>query len=196
MIRNYRKPLVIVGPKVLLRHPSAVSTMDDMLPGTMFRPVLPDRAVKDGQKVERVVFVTGKHFYTVDKERSARAINDMAVVRLEVILMPPPPLGGAGGVIFLCRPSVFACPSVCGVVSAISALMDFHQIFFSSASWNSEALFTLRFGVKRSKVRVIGRRHTQLDTVRGVLTFSALEVFLKRYALYKSTFYLLTLLTY
>ena len=83
MIRNYRKPLVIIGPKLLLRHPSAVSTIDDMLPGTVFRPVLPDPAA-EGQQVTRVVFVTGKHFYTIDKERQARSVRNMAVIRLEV----------------------------------------------------------------------------------------------------------------
>jgi len=84
MVRNYRKPLIVVGPKVLLRHPSAVSTISDMLPGTVFQTVLPDHAVKDPQTVTRVVFMTGKHFYAVDKERQTRAINNMAIIRLEV----------------------------------------------------------------------------------------------------------------
>ena len=86
MVRNYRKPLIVIGPKVLLRHPSAVSTIDDMLPGTVFQPVLQDLAVKDPQKVTRVAFVTGKHFYAVDKERQTLGINNMAIVRLEVSL--------------------------------------------------------------------------------------------------------------
>jgi len=84
MVRNYRKPLIIIGPKVLLRHPSAVSTMDEMLPGTMFRPVLPDPTVKDPQNVTRLVFMTGKHYYALDKERQTRGISNMAIVRLEV----------------------------------------------------------------------------------------------------------------
>jgi len=68
---------------MLLRHPSAVSAINDMLPGTVFRPVLPDPAVKDPQ-ITRVMFVTGKHFYTLDKERQTRGINNMAIIRLEV----------------------------------------------------------------------------------------------------------------
>jgi len=84
MVRNYRKPLIIIGPKVLLRHPSAVSTIDEMLPRTAFRPVLPDPAVKDPQKITRVVFMTGKHFYAIDKQRQTRGVNDVAIVRLEV----------------------------------------------------------------------------------------------------------------
>ena len=83
MVRNYRKPLVIIGPKLLLRHPSAVSTIDDMLPGTMFRPVLSDPAAKD-QQVTRVVFMTGKHFYALAKEREARGVSNTAIIRLEV----------------------------------------------------------------------------------------------------------------
>jgi len=83
MVRNYRKPLVIVGPKLLLRHPSAVSTISDMMPGTSFRPVLSDPAAK-GQEVTQVVFTTGKHFYVLDKERQTRGVNNMAIVRLEV----------------------------------------------------------------------------------------------------------------
>jgi len=84
MVRNYRKPLVVIGPKVLLRHPSAVSALDDLLPGTSFRPVLSDPAARDGQKVTRVVFLTGKHFYTLDKERDTRGVNNMTIIRLEV----------------------------------------------------------------------------------------------------------------
>jgi len=84
MVRNYRKPLIIIGPKVLLRHPSAVSTIDEMLPDTVFRPVLPDPAVTDAPKVTTVVFMTGKHFYAIDKERQTRGINNMAIIRLEV----------------------------------------------------------------------------------------------------------------
>ena len=86
MVRNYRKPLIVIGPKVLLRHPSAVSAIDDMLPGTTFRPVLSDPAVRDAQKVTKVVFMTGKHFYAVDKERHARVVNNMAIIRLEASL--------------------------------------------------------------------------------------------------------------
>jgi probable 2-oxoglutarate dehydrogenase E1 component DHKTD1 len=49
MVRNYRKPLVIVGPKTLLRHPAAVSPLSSMTPGTHFQPVLQDPAAKPDQ---------------------------------------------------------------------------------------------------------------------------------------------------
>ncbi|KAI8841738.1 thiamine diphosphate-binding protein [Chytridium lagenaria] len=70
MHRNFRKPLIVVGPKTLLRHPSAVSSLADMTPGTGFQPV---------------VFVSGKLFYDVEKERVAKGITSMAVVRLEEV---------------------------------------------------------------------------------------------------------------
>ena len=83
MLRNFRKPLVIVAPKVLLRLPTASSSLSDMAPGTTFSPVLSDLGVK-GDKVTRVVFCTGKHFYNLQKERDSRNIDNTALIRLEV----------------------------------------------------------------------------------------------------------------
>ena len=42
MIRNFRKPLVVMAPKILLRHSGAASTLDDMGPGKHFQPVFGD----------------------------------------------------------------------------------------------------------------------------------------------------------
>ena len=83
MIRNFRKPLIVVAPKVLLRLPAASSSLADMATGTSFLPVLGDPGVK-GDKVTRVVFCTGKHYYTLQKERDSRKIDNMALIRLEV----------------------------------------------------------------------------------------------------------------
>lgn len=44
MVRPFRKPLVIAGPKVLLRHARAVSSIDELAPGTHFQPILSDPA--------------------------------------------------------------------------------------------------------------------------------------------------------
>ncbi|KAK0410283.1 hypothetical protein QR680_005042 [Steinernema hermaphroditum] len=84
VITPYRKPLVIVGPKVLLRHPKAASTLADMGPGTHFQPVLADHSIP-ADKVTKVVFVSGKHCFTLQKERDERKVNNIAVVRLEGI---------------------------------------------------------------------------------------------------------------
>jgi len=83
MVRNYRKPLVVVAPKTLLRLPGAASTLSDMAPGTSFQPVLSDPAITNPSKVERVVLVSGKHYYTLTKHIQDNAINNVAVIRLE-----------------------------------------------------------------------------------------------------------------
>lgn len=40
MIRNFRKPLIVISPKILLRHANATSSLTDMKPGTSFKPVI------------------------------------------------------------------------------------------------------------------------------------------------------------
>ena len=53
MVRNYRKPLIVIAPKMLLRHPSCVSNLSEMSPGTHFLPVLTDSKV-DAKAVKKV----------------------------------------------------------------------------------------------------------------------------------------------
>ena len=83
MIRNYRKPLVVVAPKILLRLPAAASTLAQMAPGTTFQPVMSDPNVKV-DKVTKVIFCSGKHYYTLLKERETRSLDNVALIRLEV----------------------------------------------------------------------------------------------------------------
>ncbi|TFK38288.1 Transketolase, pyrimidine binding domain-containing protein [Crucibulum laeve] len=81
--RNFRKPLVIAGPKGLLRLTAASSSIADLEPGTQFQPVLAD-PIADPVKVRRVVLLTGKIYYDLVKERQARGLNDdVAFVRIE-----------------------------------------------------------------------------------------------------------------
>ncbi|XP_076065924.1 2-oxoadipate dehydrogenase complex component E1 [Oratosquilla oratoria] len=82
MIRNYRKPLIMAGPKGLLRLPAAVSPLSDMAPGTHFKPVLGDQEVPP-ENVKKVVFTSGKHYYTLAAEREKRGLKDVALVRVE-----------------------------------------------------------------------------------------------------------------
>ncbi|EGG18743.1 oxoglutarate dehydrogenase [Cavenderia fasciculata] len=85
MMRNYRKPLVVVGPKVLLRHPQCVSSLDEMSEGTHFQPVLSDAetvAPEIASKVERVIFCSGKIYYDLVEERKKHSLST-AIVRLE-----------------------------------------------------------------------------------------------------------------
>ncbi|GAM18617.1 hypothetical protein SAMD00019534_017920 [Acytostelium subglobosum LB1] len=84
MIRNYRKPLIIVGPKVLLRHPNCYSSLDEMTPGTTFQTVLSDPdTISNPSAIERVIFCTGKIFYDLQEERKKLGDTKTAVVRVE-----------------------------------------------------------------------------------------------------------------
>ncbi|KAF8156045.1 thiamine diphosphate-binding protein [Crassisporium funariophilum] len=81
--RNFRKPLVIAGPKNLLRLSAASSSMADIESGTRFRPVLAD-PLTDKSKAKRVVMLSGKVYYELIKERQARNLdNAVAFVRIE-----------------------------------------------------------------------------------------------------------------
>jgi 2-oxoglutarate dehydrogenase E1 component len=84
MRRNYRKPLIVMTPKSLLRHRLAVSPLADFGPGSRFRRVLPDSAalVPDAQ-VRRVVLCSGKVYYDLFEERTKRGLDDVALVRVE-----------------------------------------------------------------------------------------------------------------
>uniref|UniRef100_A0A3P8RWY5 2-oxoadipate dehydrogenase complex component E1 n=1 Tax=Amphiprion percula TaxID=161767 RepID=A0A3P8RWY5_AMPPE len=83
MIRNFRKPLIVVGPKTLLRFSGATSSLTELAAGTSFRPVLGDTSVS-GESVQRVVLCSGKHYYALLKQRETSAANqNTALVRVE-----------------------------------------------------------------------------------------------------------------
>jgi len=83
MVRPWRKPLVVVAPKTLLRLPAAASSLADISTGTSFQTVISDPAVKAPEKVEKVVLVSGRHYYTLAKHIEDNKIANVAVVRLE-----------------------------------------------------------------------------------------------------------------
>ncbi|MCO4763594.1 MAG: 2-oxoglutarate dehydrogenase E1 component [Myxococcales bacterium] len=87
MLRKVRKPLVIMTPKSLLRHPKAVSTLAD-LSGGHFEEVIADPEVPADQ-CKRVILCTGKIYYDLLAERAARGITDHAIVRLEQLYPMP-----------------------------------------------------------------------------------------------------------
>jgi 2-oxoglutarate dehydrogenase E1 component len=81
---NYRKPLVLMTPKSLLRHKLAVSSLADFGPGSAFRYVIPEiDAIAPEEKVKRVVLCTGKVYYDLLQERRDKGVNDVAIVRVE-----------------------------------------------------------------------------------------------------------------
>ena len=84
MKRNYRKPLVLMTPKSLLRHKLAVSPLADFAPGSRFQYVIPEGdAIAAPEQVKRVVLCTGKVYYDLLEARRARGIKDVAIVRIE-----------------------------------------------------------------------------------------------------------------
>lgn len=84
MIRNFRKPLIIVTPKNLLRHRSATSLLNNMGPGTQFKNVIGDDKVNESN-VERVILVSGKHYYALENQRETAGLQNTAIIRLESI---------------------------------------------------------------------------------------------------------------
>lgn len=84
--RDFRKPLVVMSPKKLLRYPRAVSTLEDLANGG-FQEVIPDTI--DKSNVETLVFVTGKLYYDLLEEREKNKKDNVALVRLEQIFPFP-----------------------------------------------------------------------------------------------------------
>ncbi|HKX10790.1 MAG TPA: 2-oxoglutarate dehydrogenase E1 component [Stellaceae bacterium] len=82
--RNFRKPLIIMTPKSLLRAPEVASKLADMGPGTSFHRIFEeiDELAPD-DKIRRVVLSSGKVYYDLLKARRERKINDIALVRVE-----------------------------------------------------------------------------------------------------------------
>ncbi len=82
--RKFRKPLVIMTPKSLLRHKLAVSKLSEMGPGSTFHRVLWDDAPpKDPKKVKRVILCSGKVYYDLFEERAQRGLTDAVILRIE-----------------------------------------------------------------------------------------------------------------
>ncbi|MET4701549.1 2-oxoglutarate dehydrogenase E1 component [Constrictibacter sp. MBR-5] len=82
--RDFRKPLIVMTPKSLLRHKLCVSPLADMGPDTSFHRVLAETdKLVDGKKVKRVVICSGKVYYDLWQERAQRKIDDVAIIRLE-----------------------------------------------------------------------------------------------------------------
>jgi 2-oxoglutarate dehydrogenase E1 component len=82
--RNFRKPLILMAPKSLLRHKLCISNLADMGPGTTFHRYLYDNEVLcDDKDVKRVVLCSGKVYYDLYEERAKRGIKNIFFLRLE-----------------------------------------------------------------------------------------------------------------
>jgi len=80
--RGMRKPLIVFTPKRMLRHPKAVSTLQELTAGT-FREVIDDTTGIELSRVRRVLLCSGQVYYDLMAARDERKIYDVAVLRLE-----------------------------------------------------------------------------------------------------------------
>jgi 2-oxoglutarate dehydrogenase E1 component len=86
--RDFRKPLIVVSPKNLLRNKRCVSSLDEMAPGTEFNRVIneQDPTIRaSAEQVKTLVFCTGQIYYELLAEREKRGLSNVALVRLEQI---------------------------------------------------------------------------------------------------------------
>jgi 2-oxoglutarate dehydrogenase E1 component len=90
--RDFRKPLIIMTPKSILRHKRATSRLEDMGEGTTFHRILWDDAqshpnekikLQKDDKIRRVVLCSGKVYYDLYEEREKRGIDDIYLLRVE-----------------------------------------------------------------------------------------------------------------
>jgi 2-oxoglutarate dehydrogenase E1 component len=83
MLRPFRKPLVIMTPKSLLRHPMAKSSADEFVSTSHFKRILSDRMeIADGQ-IQRLILCSGKVAYDLMTKREEAGLTDVSIVRLE-----------------------------------------------------------------------------------------------------------------
>jgi 2-oxoglutarate dehydrogenase E1 component len=82
MLRSFRKPLIVMTPKSLLRHKMSVSSLSALSDGS-FQLVIPDRSQIDAEKTRRVVFCSGKVYYDLIEARHLHNMAYAAIVRIE-----------------------------------------------------------------------------------------------------------------
>ncbi len=82
--RNFRKPLIVMSPKSLLRHKLAVSTLAELDEGTKFIPVIDEIDIEiKAERVKKVIFCSGKVYYDLLELRRERKIDNIVIIRFE-----------------------------------------------------------------------------------------------------------------
>ena len=90
MLRPFRKPLIVMTPKSLLRHKFSVSPLSDLSNGG-FRLIISDESGLDHDKVRRVIFCSGKVYYDLAEARQVHNVDNTAIVRIEQLYPFPIP---------------------------------------------------------------------------------------------------------
>lgn len=81
-LRRWRKPLVVMTPKSLLRHAQCASSLDDLATGA-FQTVVPDAYERQPDQVDRILLCSGKVYYELDQRRRDLNRQDVAIMRIE-----------------------------------------------------------------------------------------------------------------
>lgn len=82
VVRSMRRPLIVMSPKSLLRHPLAVSSLDELASGT-FMNAIGEVDELDSNAVDRIVLCSGKVYYELLEKRRAESLNNVAIIRIE-----------------------------------------------------------------------------------------------------------------
>ncbi len=82
VLRKWRKPLIVMSPKSLLRHIEVISSLDELATGT-WQKIIPDSHGRSGKEISKVILCCGKIYYELDKAREERGANDVAILRVE-----------------------------------------------------------------------------------------------------------------
>jgi 2-oxoglutarate dehydrogenase E1 component len=82
MIRPYRKPLIVLTPKSLLRHKASASPLSSLSRG-QFEVIIPDTYALQTEDVTRVIFCSGKVYYDLIEAREVNDLSNVAIVRIE-----------------------------------------------------------------------------------------------------------------
>jgi 2-oxoglutarate dehydrogenase E1 component len=82
VLRRWRKPLIVMSPKSLLRHLECISELEELTSGG-FQNIIPDQSGVAPEKINRILLCSGKIYYELDKKREDLGRDDVAILRME-----------------------------------------------------------------------------------------------------------------
>ncbi len=88
VLRPWRKPLIVMTPKSLLRHRDCVSSLEELADGR-FQRVIPDERLPDLGQAERILLCTGKVYYELCERREELDLKNVAILRVEQLYPLP-----------------------------------------------------------------------------------------------------------
>lgn len=82
MLMECRRPLIVMSPKSLLRHPAASSSLEELIEGE-FRTLIPDQSDIPAENIQRIILCSGKVYYDLQEKRQRDQHDDVAIIRIE-----------------------------------------------------------------------------------------------------------------